>query len=74
MASHPYEEKNKEVIDTLLNKMAVPKHFSAKFGHSNVNLFTFAKNVLLYCINKNEIFEMLEYNTLRCGYLRESEK
>lgn len=69
---YPFTEKNKEITDILLRKMDVNKVFAQKYGQINVNLLTFARLLLVFAINENEIFD--ENNDKRIENLNSAEK
>lgn len=54
--------------------MDLPNEFAQKYGHLNHNLFIYAKCLLVYKINRNEIFESQELNEARFAFLRQNEQ
>ncbi len=71
---HPYEDTNKQAIENVLSgKAELAKHFAQVFGHSNANLYSYARVLLVYCAHQNEIFEMFDINEKRRDYLTRAE-
>ncbi|KRW99762.1 hypothetical protein PPERSA_07839 [Pseudocohnilembus persalinus] len=71
---HPNEESNKQITEILLTKMELNLEFALKFGQTNYNIFNYAKSLLVYIINKNEIFESQEINEVRIQFLNQAEE
>lgn len=71
---YPFTEKNREIIEILLKKMAdsMAKFFPQRYGQLNVNLLTYARLLLVFTINENEIFD--ENNDRRIENLNAAEK
>ena len=67
----PYDEKNKEISEFLLNKLDFSKSY--KQGLSNSILLQLANCCIVYNINESEIFEKFEANETRIKYLQKVE-